>query len=74
MVDIGVLWTRSAAVPLLRNDVGRRIAEWAVATLQAVRAMVRTEEPRNRPQRRYHHPHRESFIEDAAMSREMYRL
>jgi hypothetical protein len=74
MADIGILWKRSAAVPLPRNDVGRRIADWAVATRQAVRAMVRTSESRNRPERRYYNPRRESFIEDAAMSREMYRL
>lgn len=78
MADIGVLGNRSAAfgsaVPLPRNDVGRRIADWAVRTRQAVRAMARAREPRNRPERRYYHPHRESFIEDAAMSREMYRL
>jgi hypothetical protein len=63
-----------AAVPLPRNDVGRRIADWVVGTLQAVRASVRTLKPRNRPERRYYHPHREGYIEDAAMSREMYRL
>jgi hypothetical protein len=74
MADIGILWKRSAAIPLPRNDVGRRIADWAAATLQAARAMVRTPEPRNRPERRYYHPQRESFIEDAAMSREMHRL
>lgn len=74
MADIGILWKRSAAIPLPRNDVGRRIADWAAATLQAARAMVRTPERRNRPERRYYHPQRESFIEDAAMSREMHRL
>jgi hypothetical protein len=84
MADIGVLWKRSTAVeraiangwavPLPRNDVGRRIADWVVSTLQAVHARARTAEPRNRPERRYYHPHRESFIEAAAMSREMYRL
>jgi hypothetical protein len=73
MADIGVLWTYPT-VSLPRNDIGRRIAGWAANTLQAVRAMVRTPDPRNRPERRYYHPHRESFLEDAAMSREMYRL
>jgi len=64
----------ATAIPLPRNDVGRRIADWAAHSLQAVRAMVRAPEPRDGPERRYHHPHRESFIEDAAMSREMCRL
>ena len=63
-----------SAVPLPRNDVGRRVADWAVATAEAVRAAFRTPTWRSEPERRYDHPRRESFIEDAAMSREMHRL
>ena len=63
-----------SAVPFPRTDVGRRIADWAVGTVAAVRAMVRTSALRSQPKRRYYHPRRETFIEDAAMSREMYRL
>src|ERR1700741_4405688 len=63
-----------SAVPFPRNEVGRRIAEWAAGGVEAVRALGRTSESRSRPERRYYHPRREGFIEDAAMSREMYRL
>jgi hypothetical protein len=63
-----------SAVPFPRNDVGRRIADWAVGTMGAVRAMVRTSPRPSQPERRYYHPRRESFLEDAAMSREMDRL
>jgi hypothetical protein len=63
-----------SAVPLPRNDVGRRVADWAVATAENVRAVFRTPTWRSEPKRRYYHPRRESFIEDAAMSREMDRL
>jgi hypothetical protein len=73
MADIGVLWTHPT-VALPRNDIGRSLVDWAAKTLHAIRAMVRTPDPRNRPERRYYHPRRESFLEDAAMSREMYRL
>jgi hypothetical protein len=52
----------------------RRFAELAFGTVEAARAMVRTVSPRSRPKRRYYHPHRESFIEDATMSREVFRL
>ncbi len=44
MADIGVLWTHPT-VSLPRNDIGRRIVDWAANTLQAVRAMVRTPRP-----------------------------
>lgn len=61
------------ALPVPRNTVGRRIADWAAGAAEAVRALFRTaERPSSTP--RYYHPRRESFIEDAAMSREMDRL
>jgi hypothetical protein len=63
-----------AAFPLPRNNVGRRIADWAVGAMEAVRAIAWTPTRRSEPKKRRYHPHRESFIEDAAMSREMYRL
>jgi hypothetical protein len=55
-------------------DSPRRFAEPAVGIVAAARAGVRTVTLRSRPKRRYYHPHRESFIENAAMSREMFTL
>ena len=63
-----------SAIPFPRSNVGRRIAAWAADTVDAVFGLVRTSAPRSEPKRRHYHPRRESFIEDAAMSREMYRL
>jgi hypothetical protein len=83
IVALGVVFTAQAAaaqpslgwaLPLQRSGVGRRITELTFGTLEATRAMFRTVTPRGRPKRRYNHPHRESFLEDAAMSREMLRL
>lgn len=62
------------ALPLPRKTVGRRIADWALGTADAVRAMFRTADRPSQSKPRYYHPRRESFIEDAAMSREMDRL
>jgi hypothetical protein len=65
------------AVPFPRNDIGdigRRIADWAAGTVETVRAMIRTSARHSETEPRYYHPRRETFIEDAAMSREMYRL
>jgi hypothetical protein len=64
-----------SVLPLPRNNVGRRMADWAAGTAEAVRAMFRTTAVRpSEPERRHYPPRRESYIEDAAMSREMYRL
>jgi hypothetical protein len=63
-----------SAIPFPGNNIPRRIAEWGASILDAVRAAARTPLRRSEPKRRYYHPQRESYIEDAAMSREMYRL
>jgi len=76
----GVLTAQAAqpsagwALPLPRKAVGRRIAELASGTVEAIHAMYRAVTPRARPKQRYYHPHRVSFIEGAAMRREMFRL
>ena len=62
------------SLPLPRNNIGRLIADWVVDSAEVVRSAFRTRAPRSEPTQRYHHPRREAFIEDAAMSREMYRL
>ena len=64
----------SSSAVLPRNRIGRRIANWVVGVYAAVRAEVRTTGRRAEPDRRYYHPHREAFLEDAAMARAMYRL
>ena len=63
-----------ASFPLPRNSIGRLLADLYVGSAEAVRNAFRTRAPRSERQQRYHHPHREAFIEDAAMSREMHRL
>ncbi|OBA64475.1 hypothetical protein A5647_02005 [Mycobacterium sp. 1100029.7] len=68
-VQVGV-----GSLPLPRNSIGRLLADLAAGAADAVRSAFRTRTPRVAPQRRYHHPQREAFIEDAAMSREMHRL
>jgi hypothetical protein len=60
--------------PLPRNSIGRLIADLMVGSAAAVRSAFRVRAPRREPAQRYHHPQREAFIEDAAMSREMHRL
>jgi hypothetical protein len=63
-----------SSVPLPRNGLGRRIAEWAIGGFVLVRAKTRVTGRRRESDRRYCHPRREAFLEDAAMSREMDRL
>lgn len=63
-----------SAIPFPGNNVGRRVANWTASTVVAVRALVRTSPRTSKPERHYYHPRRESYIEDAAMSREMHRL
>lgn len=60
--------------PLPRNRIGRLVADLVAGSAAAVRSAFRTRAPRSEPRQRYHHPRREAFIEEAAMSREMYRL
>jgi hypothetical protein len=63
-----------AVIPLPRNDVGHRLADWVQGVIEAVRERSQCRISRPEPKKRYQHPRRESFIEDAAMAREMYRL
>ena len=63
-----------SAIPFPRNDVGRRIAAWVAGTVDTVFGLVRTPALHSKPKRRHYHARPEGFIEDAAMSREMYRL
>ena len=63
-----------SSVPLPRRYLGRRIAEWAIRGYVLVRAKTHIMDQRQQPDRRYCHPRREAFLEDAAMSREMDRL
>lgn len=63
-----------SSFPLPRSSIGRLIADLVVGSAAAFRSAFRIRAPRREPQQRYHHPHREGFIEDAAMSREMHRL
>jgi hypothetical protein len=55
--------------------VGAQVAQWIADTIVAARTMIATTTApgrgRGRTQRHYR---RESFVEDAAMSREMFRL
>jgi hypothetical protein len=60
--------------PLPRNSIGRLLADLVAGSAEAIRSAFRTRAPRSEPKQRYQHPHREPFIEDAAMSREMHRL
>lgn len=63
----------SPAVRLPRNTIGRRLTYWIAHTVVAVCGVVAIPRSRHRSTERYYH-RRESFVEDAAMSREMFRL
>ncbi|WAC91192.1 hypothetical protein [Mycobacterium sp. Aquia_213] len=64
---------RLSAGSSARNIVGRQIPRWVVQTATAVRAAVISPRRRDRPSEPHYH-RRERFVEDAAMSREMFRL
>jgi hypothetical protein len=67
-----VKWaTASDAYPI--PDIRHRLAELAHRVAQATRAMSRGS-THSRPKPRRYRGHREAFIEDAAMAREMLRL
>lgn len=63
----------SPAVRLPRNAIGRQFTYWVAHMVVAACAVVTTPRSRHKPTQRYYH-RRESFVEDAAMSREMFRL
>jgi 2-polyprenyl-6-methoxyphenol hydroxylase-like FAD-dependent oxidoreductase len=63
--------TASDAYPI--PDIRRRLAEVAHLVAQATRAMSRSS-TRRRPKPRRYRAHREAFIGDAAMAREMLRF
>jgi hypothetical protein len=63
----------SVRAVLPRNRIGRRIANWFAGVYAASRAEVWT--PARRAEHdQPHYQHREAFLEDAAMAREMHRL
>lgn len=64
----------SSSVTLPRNRIGRRIVNWVVGVYAASRAEVWTPARRGDPDQAHYQRHREAFIEDAAMAREMDRL
>ena len=67
----GISASGSAVLP--RNRIGRRIVNWVVGVYAASRAEVWTPGRRSEHDRPSYH-HREAFMEDAAMAREMDRL
>lgn len=67
----GLSASGSAVLP--RNRIGRRIVSWIAGVYAASRAEVWTPGRRADHDRPYYH-HREAFMEDAAMAREMDRL
>lgn len=73
MADIAGVAVGSG-ISLRYNDLGRRIATLFSGVLQAARARAHISRPARCPERRYHHPRRESYLEEAAMSRAMDRL
>ncbi|OBI81061.1 hypothetical protein [Mycobacterium sp. 1245805.9] len=66
-------WAASRAVGLPRNSIGRRLAQMVAETVIAAGAVVTRPRRRTRPKQPHYH-RRESFVEEAAMSREMFRL
>lgn len=60
--------------PLPRNNVGRRLGDWISGVIDATRTRLHTPTTHREPDKEYHHPRREVFLEQAAMSREMFRL
>lgn len=74
MADIGGHLGMGAAFPLPRNSIGRRIAHWVIGTIETARARLQPRVRASGPKRPSHYPRREPFLEDAAMSREMFRL
>lgn len=60
--------------PLPRSNVGRRLGDWISGVIDATRTRLQTLTRDREPNNEYHHPRREVFLEEAAMSREMFRL
>lgn len=78
---VGFLRTTHAAhagvgtvFPLPRRHVGRRVQDWISGVVEATRTRMQTRTRHREPKQEYRHPRREVFLEDAAMSREMFRL
>jgi hypothetical protein len=67
----GLSASRPGVLP--RNHIARRIANWVAGVYAASRAEVWTP-ARRADHGRPHYQHREAFLEDAAMAREMRRL
>jgi hypothetical protein len=62
------------AIPLPRGNIGQTIAAWTASAIEGMRTKAQSRPRRSKRTKPYHHPSRESFIEEAAMSREMFRL
>jgi hypothetical protein len=62
--------TWAIATPVPDTNIRRWLTELAHVVTDAMRVTRRQSPPKPRP----HHAHREAFIEDAAMAREMLRL
>jgi hypothetical protein len=67
ITELEVVFGTAAAVPLPRTEPTRRV-------IAALRAMLRSSPADARPARRRYPPRRDSFLEQAAMAREMHRL
>ena len=74
MADIGAVGRYAFLVPLPRRNVGGRIEDWISGVVEATRTRLQARTRHREPKKEYHHPRREVFLEDAAMSREMFRL
>ncbi|MHC9295414.1 hypothetical protein ACRCUN_23380 [Mycobacterium sp. LTG2003] len=62
------------AIALPRTEPRRPIADLLRRIRTAIRAVSTTKTPKARPKATYNPPLRESFMEEAAMRREMFRL
>jgi hypothetical protein len=65
---------RLAVVPLPRIKARRPLTDLFYLLAEATRAMFRSSARQTRPKRRQHPARRETFVEQAAMAREMFRL
>jgi hypothetical protein len=77
MADIAGVAVGSV-IPLPRNNVGPRLVKgitaWFTDVLAGARTRARASRPARQAERRYYHPRRETYLENAAMSRAMERL
>lgn len=74
MVDVARAWPRIPAQTSHARARQHPITGLWLRTRAALRGIARAAASRPRSERPYYPPRRESFIEDAAMAREMLRL